>query len=89
MEIHEVRNLPKFLTRCQEAGWDVYGTDAGPESVDVAQVVPGGPCVVVMGSEGFGLRALVRQACSRLVRVSGAPTSTHAVRALAMYAPRL
>lgn len=71
MELHEVNSLPRFLTMCQEAGWDVYGADAGPESVDVREVAVRGPCILVMGSEGFGLRPLVRQNCTALVRVAG------------------
>jgi len=71
MDVHEVRNLPRFLTACQEEGWDVLGADAGEGSADVRGCRPRGPCVLVMGSEGFGLRPLVARACTGRVRIDG------------------
>ncbi|HEY8532199.1 MAG TPA: 23S rRNA (guanosine(2251)-2'-O)-methyltransferase RlmB [Limnochorda sp.] len=64
----EVVNLARALGRLQEAGFWVIGLDAaGEESLWEADLPR--RLVVVVGSEGTGLRPLVRQRCDRLVRI--------------------
>jgi 21S rRNA (GM2251-2'-O)-methyltransferase len=71
MTLHEIGNLPKYLTACVEKGWTVLGAEAGDDATEVREMTVRQPTVVVMGSEGFGLRPLVRHACSGLVRIDG------------------
>jgi tRNA G18 (ribose-2'-O)-methylase SpoU len=40
----------------------------------VRDVSVSGPCVLVMGSEGFGIRDAVLQQCDRLIRIDGLST---------------
>lgn len=67
--VRDVYNMPRFLERCKEEGWAVLGADAGSESKGVREVVVDGPTVLVMGSEGYGLRTNVRRACSGFVMI--------------------
>ena len=69
--LHSVSNMPRWLGQCAEAGWEVLGTDGGSDAIDVADAALTGPAMVVLGSEGNGMRPLVRRACTRLVRVPG------------------
>jgi 23S rRNA (guanosine2251-2'-O)-methyltransferase len=66
LPIARVRNLADFLTDAKAAGVWCYGADRngpiGYESVDW-----GGPTVLVLGSEGRGLRPRVAAACDALV----------------------
>ncbi|CAG9466791.1 unnamed protein product [Pedinophyceae sp. YPF-701] len=71
MPVHAVGNLMRWLHRCQEEGWEVLGAEAGEDSVDIREVSVESPTVLVLGSEGFGLRPLVRRACSAFVRIDG------------------
>lgn len=64
----EVVNLARALSRLRQAGFWVIGLDAaGEESLWEADLP--GRLVVVVGSEGTGLRPLVRQRCDQLVRI--------------------
>ncbi|KAJ0520744.1 putative tRNA (guanine-N1-)-methyltransferase, alpha/beta knot methyltransferase [Helianthus annuus] len=40
-------------------------------AVDINEVVTGGPTVLVLGSEGTGLRPLVERSCTQLVKIPG------------------
>ncbi len=68
LAIARVRNLVDFLKQAKGAGLWCYGADAGAprtyESVDYA-----GGAVLVVGSEGRGLRPRVAAACDLLVSV--------------------
>ena len=63
-----VRNLADFLDEAKRAGAWVYGAEADG---DVTYTEPDytGRVVLVLGSEGRGLRPRVRSACDALVRV--------------------
>jgi 23S rRNA (guanosine2251-2'-O)-methyltransferase len=63
-----VSALPNALERLKEAGAMVIGLDANA-SVDIRTVEPAGAVVLVVGSEGKGLRKPVKRACSELVRL--------------------
>ena len=74
MSVHAVRSMPAFLQGCAGNGWAIVGADAGPASTDVRDARTGGtPTVLVLGSEGFGLRTLVRRACTGFLRIGAAP----------------
>lgn len=75
--IHRVVNLAQTLLLCKEKGFWVYGADAsGRESWGVLLNTP---CVLVVGSEGYGMRPLVRASCDELLRV---PQVEHGVGSL-------
>lgn len=66
LPIARVRNLADFLAEAKHAGAWVYGAEAG---ADAPYWEPdySGRVVVVLGSEGKGLRPRVRAACDTLV----------------------
>jgi 23S rRNA (guanosine2251-2'-O)-methyltransferase len=66
LPIARVRNLADFLAEAKQAGAWVYGAEAG---ADAPHWEPdySGRVVVVLGSEGRGLRPRVRSACDALV----------------------
>jgi len=72
LRIARVRNLADFLTEAREAGCWSYGASADPEGT--RQPVPydspdysGSGVVLVLGSEGSGLRPRVAKACDELI----------------------
>jgi 23S rRNA (guanosine2251-2'-O)-methyltransferase len=66
LPIARVRNLADWLGEAKEAGFWIWGADAGatqaPWDLDL-----GGPTVLVLGGEGKGLRPRVASACDGLV----------------------
>ncbi|EFJ51595.1 hypothetical protein VOLCADRAFT_103485 [Volvox carteri f. nagariensis] len=77
LQVHSCRNLPRTLMDARDRkGWTVLGAAAGSGSEAVGRVVVDRPTILVLGSEGFGLRTNVRRACSGLVRVDMAPPTT-------------
>ena len=71
MDVRSVGVMPRFLRRCVEEGWDVFGADNAPGAEDVTTISVAKPSVVVVGNEGAGLRTNVRRACNRVVRIEG------------------
>lgn len=68
LPVARVRNLADFLGEAKEAGMWCYGADAAAK-VDYEQVDYGDRVVLVLGSEGRGLRPRVAAACDELVRI--------------------
>lgn len=66
--IARVTNLSRALESAREAGLRTVGLDAEGAS-DLAATDLTVPCVVVVGSEGRGLRRLVRDRCDVLARI--------------------
>jgi 23S rRNA (guanosine2251-2'-O)-methyltransferase len=66
LPIAEVRNLTDFLTAAKQAGMWCYGADM-EGAIDYRQLDFSGPVVLVLGSEGRGLRPRVAAACDALV----------------------
>ncbi len=66
LAIARVRNLADFLTAARGRGAWVYGAEAGAET---SYTVPSyeGRVVLVLGSEGKGLRPRVRSACDQAI----------------------
>lgn len=62
-------NLSRALERLEGLGWRAVGLD-GQADLDLTDALDGGPTVLVMGSEGEGLRRLVREHCDTLARIS-------------------
>jgi len=69
MTVHSCSNMPRTLTQAVADGWAVLGAAADPKAVECSAVVVDKPTILVMGSEGSGLRTNVRRACSQLLRV--------------------
>jgi 23S rRNA (guanosine2251-2'-O)-methyltransferase len=66
LPLAQVRNLTDFLTAAKDKGFWVYGAD-GDADMDYRTVDFTGPVVLVMGSEGKGLRPRVAKACDALI----------------------
>jgi 23S rRNA (guanosine2251-2'-O)-methyltransferase len=61
-------NLSRALDQLDESGWRAVGLDSGvPDVLD--QILDERPTVLVVGSEGEGLRRLVRDHCDALARI--------------------
>ncbi|MGI9169978.1 MAG: 23S rRNA (guanosine(2251)-2'-O)-methyltransferase RlmB [Caulobacteraceae bacterium] len=61
-------NLSRALERLEGFGWRRVGLDGAAEG-EIADVLDGAPTVLVLGSEGEGLRRLVREHCDALARI--------------------
>ena len=61
-------NLSRALDRLDEMGWRAVGLD-GSANESLVQVLDDRPTVLVVGSEGEGLRRLVREHCDALARI--------------------
>jgi 23S rRNA (guanosine2251-2'-O)-methyltransferase len=66
LPVARVRNIADFLTAAKAAGLWCYGAEAAG-GVDYRQVDFGGGTVLVLGSEGRGLRPRVAGACDAIV----------------------
>lgn len=63
-----VTNIARAMERLKEAGFWCLGLDAGAAR-PLAGAAPDGPCALVLGSEGGGLRRLTRENCDLLVHI--------------------
>jgi len=61
-------NLSRALERLETLGWRTVGLD-GAATQTLAEVLDGAASVLVLGSEGEGLRRLVREHCDVLARI--------------------
>ncbi|KAH6803114.1 tRNA/rRNA methyltransferase family protein [Perilla frutescens var. frutescens] len=71
MELRSCKNMMQFLTSSAGNGWRVLGGSVSPRSLPLNEVVPGAPTILVLGSEGTGLRPLVERSCTQLIRIAG------------------
>ncbi|HEX9797288.1 MAG TPA: 23S rRNA (guanosine(2251)-2'-O)-methyltransferase RlmB [Anaerolineales bacterium] len=62
-------NLAQAIEQLKQADVWITGLDAGAEARLLPQAELGGGVALVVGSEGEGLRRLVRQSCDFLVRI--------------------
>ncbi|MGH6993124.1 MAG: TrmH family RNA methyltransferase, partial [Caulobacteraceae bacterium] len=83
-----VVNLARALERLARLGWRSVGLEASAAS-ELAEALDGGPTVLVLGSEGEGLRRLVAERCDGLARIAMAPgaesLNVAAAAAIALY----
>lgn len=63
-----VVNLSRALERLADAGWRAVGLD-GSSDATLEEALDGSPTVLVMGSEGEGIRRLVAEHCDALARI--------------------
>ena len=82
-------NLSQAIAALKASGVWVIGLDAGPEAQPPEKVRLDGPLALVVGSEGSGMRELVRKSCDLLLRLpmSGQVASLNAAAAgsIALY----
>lgn len=67
--IAHVVNLSRALESLSEAGWRAVGLD-GSADLALEEALDGSPVVLVMGSEGEGLRRLVAEHCDALAKIT-------------------
>ena len=87
-----VVNLSRALEQLEAMGWRAVGL-AGEAEDDLQSVLDERPTVIVMGSEGEGLRRLVREHCDALARIpmpgGFESLNVSAAAAVALYAASL
>ncbi|TVU35150.1 hypothetical protein EJB05_17023, partial [Eragrostis curvula] len=71
IELLSCRNMMQFLSSSAENGWRVLGGTIAPKAVPLSEVNTGVPTILVLGSEGTGLRPLVERSCTDLVKIPG------------------
>jgi 23S rRNA (guanosine2251-2'-O)-methyltransferase len=64
----QVTNLARTLQSLQQRGIWITGT-AGEAEASVYQTDLTGPCALVMGAEGKGMRRLTREHCDQLINI--------------------
>ncbi len=62
-------NLAQAIETLKQAGAWVIGLEGGPEATPIEQARLDGALALVVGSEGEGMRLLVRKSCDLLVRL--------------------
>jgi 23S rRNA (guanosine2251-2'-O)-methyltransferase len=62
-------NLAQAIDTLKEAGAWVIGLEGGQEAAPIEKARLDGPLALVVGSEGEGMRLLVRKSCDLLVRL--------------------
>ncbi|MQM03751.1 hypothetical protein Taro_036540 [Colocasia esculenta] len=71
IELRTCKNMMQFLAASLENGWRVLGGSVSSKAVPLSEVEARVPTVLVLGSEGTGLRPLVERSCSQLIRIPG------------------
>jgi 21S rRNA (GM2251-2'-O)-methyltransferase len=71
IELLSCRNMMQFLSSSAENGWRVLGGTIANKAVPLSEVDTGVPTILVLGSEGTGLRPLVERSCTDLVKIPG------------------
>jgi len=68
--LHVARhNLDQAIRKLKDGGFWIAGLERDPHAQPLSEAALGGKLAVVVGSEGSGLRRLVREACDFLVRI--------------------
>lgn len=62
-------NLAQAINKLKNEGVWVIGLESTKEAKSLEEVDLGGPLALVVGSEGEGMRALVRKSCDQLIRL--------------------
>jgi len=75
MTVYSCRSLPTTLTDARSKGWDVVAASGDDDSTPCQDFEITAPTLLVMGSEGYGLRKTVRNACNRAIRVDRGTSS--------------
>ncbi|KAL8189029.1 hypothetical protein R6Q57_029290 [Mikania cordata] len=70
-ELRSCKNMMQFLVSSAENGWRVLGGSVSSRAVAINEVTTNEPTILVLGSEGTGLRPLVERSCTQLVKIPG------------------
>ncbi|KAM1173709.1 hypothetical protein FF1_026365 [Malus domestica] len=70
MELRYCKNMMQFLTSSAENGRQVLGGSVSSKAIPLNEVATSVP-ILVLGSEGTGLRPLVERSCTDLIRIPG------------------
>mmetsp|Transcript_62129 Transcript_62129/g.72657 ORF Transcript_62129/g.72657 Transcript_62129/m.72657 type:complete len:139 (-) Transcript_62129:5-421(-) len=83
--VYSTGNMSRLLNTAKEEGWRVLGAAAeSPNDIndehqqqcfDLQNISGNTPTILVLGSEGSGLRRLVAKACTDFVRIPGGVTT--------------
>ncbi|RWR73529.1 tRNA/rRNA methyltransferase [Cinnamomum micranthum f. kanehirae] len=71
IELRSCKNMMQFLSNSVENGWWVLGGSVSSKALPLNEVAAGTPTILVLGSEGSGLRPLVEKSCTQLIRIPG------------------
>jgi len=78
LDIHSTTNLPRTLNAARDEGFRIIGASVSSYDPDVPvwdlqslESDDGRPTLLVLGSEGHGLRNLVARACTDFVKIPG------------------
>lgn len=69
LKICQVTNLVRAMEQAKESGFWIYGTSLAGDPVPLNQANPAAKAVLVLGSEGDGLRSLVAKTCDVLIKI--------------------
>ncbi|XP_076917980.1 uncharacterized protein LOC143578211 [Bidens hawaiensis] len=70
-ELRSCKNMMQFLASSAENGWRVLGGSVSSRAMAIKEVTTDEPTILVLGSEGTGLRPLVERSCTQLVKIPG------------------
>lgn len=71
MNVYGISSMPRFLRSSQDNGWRVVGMACGEGAISSKELALDQPTLIVLGSEGRGLRTLVKQTCDVVVEIEG------------------
>ncbi|KAK9842489.1 hypothetical protein WJX81_002376 [Elliptochloris bilobata] len=80
MDVFSCASMPRSLTQAASRGWHVIGAGSEPSAVDCRGFKLSRPAVLVVGSEGRGLRPVCRRICEDVLRIAPAPWASGAER---------
>ena len=69
MAVHSCRSLPRTLSDAREKGWAVVAAAAEEDSIECSRYSVSKPTILVMGSEGHGIRTSIRRICDSTIRI--------------------
>ncbi|MEW5305298.1 MAG: hypothetical protein WDW36_007849 [Sanguina aurantia] len=69
MQLHSCTNMPRTLADAVSKGWAVLGAAIHSNAVGIRNVKVDRPTILVVGSEGSGLRTNVKRACTTIVKI--------------------
>lgn len=69
VQIYTLTNLARSLQDLKDVGYWIYGASLEDRSIPLSQVDPSQKSVIVLGSEGKGLRPLVAKTCDQLMTI--------------------
>ena len=69
LPVSKVDSLVVALRNCKAAGYEIIGTDGSAELNYTEMGIFSAPTILVIGSEGKGMRPAIRKECTKLIRI--------------------